>query len=496
MVGIELALKLSIQTEWFAAADIVRALKNIEDIKPLISGNVKPLFVVPCGGTRMQLLSQISNTTFTMYPGFDKGSKFSESMMPTSFNVGRSSFANDGGAEGAVKKPASQKADEKRKREGYLQEWASLPGNDLAMTNDEVDRHRKIRFVERMTNVMSNSNTGYDSSGIPQTPTNENAFDGGNMNDAEIDALLGQVLMRYVEVAVEKSTDEHELCREVNSCGYSGLALLHHAAIYNFQPLATLLLSHNADPDVTSLVGKLTPLHFAAASGHKEIVNLLLRSGCNPFPIDAENLTPADHATKAGHVEIAKDLDSHIQQSGLSKPSYISNMPGAVPAKAIDVLLQSAFKELSLKDKLGLNLFASRGKSTEVDDDNTAMESCHATNFAAAPSELDMNTDRDEGLESFAFISEEDRIKLRAAMSLANEMDLDEMNRRAANQNVCRYLRKSNYEAIKAASKALDKANKKESDALKGVKEADDPSKMQLSRALAMLVLRKNLPPS
>jgi len=41
----------------------------------------------------------------------------------------------------------------------------------------------------------------------------------------------------------------------------------------------------------------------------------------------------------------------------------------------------------------------------------------------------------------------------------------------------------------------LDKANRKESDILKNASQkSDDPSKMQLSRALAMLVLRKNLP--
>jgi hypothetical protein len=49
--------------------------------------------------------------------------------------------------------------------------------------------------------------------------------------------------------------------------------------------------------------------------------------------------------------------------------------------------------------------------------------------------------------------------------------------------------------AITATKEALDKANKKESDILKKASQAgEDPSKMQLSRALAMLVLRKNLP--
>lgn len=50
-------------------------------------------------------------------------------------------------------------------------------------------------------------------------------------------------------------------------------------------------------------------------------------------------------------------------------------------------------------------------------------------------------------------------------------------------------------QAITATKEALDKANKKESDILTEASQASkDPSKLQLSRALAMLVLRKNLP--
>ncbi len=71
-------------------------------------------------------------------------------------------------------------------------------------------------------------------------------------------------------------------------------------------------------------------------------------------------------------------------------------------------------------------------------------------------------------------------------MSLVSEMDLKEMNHKVEHQDVRQYLRQRNFEAI---------AKKKESDMLRNVSQTttDDPSKMQLSRALAMLVLRKNL---
>jgi len=152
-----------------------------------------------------------------------------------------------------------------------------------------------------------------------------------------------------------------------------------------------------------------------------------------------------------------------------------------------DAFLQSAFKELTLKDKLGLNLFADRSKAAPM----------AFVSKESSGSNTMMTDDGDSMLDNnaFSFISEEDRLKLREAMSLANEMDLKEMNVQAEHQDVRKYLMQSNYEAISAAAQALERAKRKESNQLKDASDtSDDPSKMQLSRALAMLVLRKNLP--
>ena len=149
-----------------------------------------------------------------------------------------------------------------------------------------------------------------------------------------------------------------------------------------------------------------------------------------------------------------------------------------------DVFLQSAFRELSLKDKLGLNLFVDRSNAAPL-----AFVRKSSTSMITDGENNDLEN------TAFSFISEEDRAKLREAMSLASEMDLKEMNLKAEHQDVRRYLRQSNFEVISAVSQALEKANKKESNILRNASStSDDPSKMQLSRALAMLVLRKNLP--
>ncbi len=71
----------------------------------------------------------------------------------------------------------------------------------------------------------------------------------------------------------------------------------------------------------------------------------------------------------------------------------------ALSSMAIDVVLQLAFQELSLKEKLGLNLFATRSKS--ADDGNVQSESLDSANSKASI-QTDMNTDLEGGLEHFA----------------------------------------------------------------------------------------------
>lgn len=214
MRGIELALKLCIQTEWAAAADLVGVPQEHKELlggvggksnKPLIRGLERPLFVAPCGGARMQLLTQISRIHFSMYP-----TAASPLLGRPNFMQDVATNADDMGADD------ERGRDEKRKRDGYLDEWAAVPGNDATMSTAEVDRHRKVRFVERITNAITDTKAA-----------SENIFEGldvDNMSDAEIDSLLGRVLVSYVEMVEEKSGDANELRTEINFCGYAGLS--------------------------------------------------------------------------------------------------------------------------------------------------------------------------------------------------------------------------------------------------------------------------------
>lgn len=498
--GIELALKLTLQTEWSAAADLVGAYDYAQQSKnkggsstPLVKGIKRPIFIAPCGGNRMQLLSQISKTRFTMYPASSLPQALSNAMSSAAAPnfVQRVALRSNETNDGVVKSVES-----KRKRENFFEEWASTPGIDASMTTAEVDRNRKVRFVERIsTAITKNKNEpavltqAHLSVGSSFSQNGETTLDGVNVEDMpeeEIDGLLGRVLIRYVEVCINRSETQEELLGEINWSGYSGLSLLHHASIYNFMALTMLLLNNGANTNILSAEGDLTPLHFAAAAGHEDVVEVLIRHGCNPIPTDAIGETPADHARRAGHVGVTALLSAYMEQAGIKQGEDNNMDTGAKHWTTTDMFLQSAFRELSLRDKLGLNLFVDRSKAAPL------------AFVRKSSAHMIMDGDVDgENLDNkaFNFISETDRVRLREAMSLASEMDLKEMNLKAEHQDVRRYLRQSNYEAISAASEALDKANRKESDILKNASQkSDDPSKMQLSRALAMLVLRKNLP--
>jgi ankyrin repeat protein len=51
-----------------------------------------------------------------------------------------------------------------------------------------------------------------------------------------------------------------------------------------------------------------TPLHFAAQSGHLDLVKLLLENGADPNAVTKWKNTPHDLAAANGHTEVARLL--------------------------------------------------------------------------------------------------------------------------------------------------------------------------------------------
>ncbi|KAB5581309.1 hypothetical protein PHYPO_G00174090 [Pangasianodon hypophthalmus] len=72
--------------------------------------------------------------------------------------------------------------------------------------------------------------------------------------------------------------------------------------------MASLLLSHGANPNMADVSTGVTPLHDAAREGFLLTVQLLVRAGADVTALDSRGRSPAQHALQAGHAHIAKYL--------------------------------------------------------------------------------------------------------------------------------------------------------------------------------------------
>jgi len=74
-----------------------------------------------------------------------------------------------------------------------------------------------------------------------------------------------------------------------------------------------------SDPELVYVLGEenRTPLHYAAAYGHNDIVEYLLDNGADPLFEDTDGVCPQSTATQRGHPDTAKIIASAIESAGL-----------------------------------------------------------------------------------------------------------------------------------------------------------------------------------
>jgi hypothetical protein len=228
--GIELAAKLTIRTEWSAALDVIIADEKI-DVR--VKGIRRPILHGPCGGERMQLLTQVSRMNFTMYPPSSLPASLASAMLSTSQPnfIQRVAMNTNERTQGGVNADGAMES--KRKRENYYEEFMATPGIEASMTTSEVDRNRKVRFVERIASAI-------DTKGSTMNPGSGSASGSGSGSESsfgsslgncrkmddkseeEIDKLLGGVMVKYVESCIERCATREELLSEINWRGYAG----------------------------------------------------------------------------------------------------------------------------------------------------------------------------------------------------------------------------------------------------------------------------------
>lgn len=79
-------------------------------------------------------------------------------------------------------------------------------------------------------------------------------------------------------------------------------APLQSAAAGGHKKIVTLLIEHNADPNVRE-AGGYTPLHAAAQNGDEEMIRTLLFGGADMSLTSNDGRTPLDLAMEAGHAK-------------------------------------------------------------------------------------------------------------------------------------------------------------------------------------------------
>lgn len=90
-----------------------------------------------------------------------------------------------------------------------------------------------------------------------------------------------------------------------------GWTALHYAAASGDRDIAAILLEHHAYIDAES-PSQLTPLMIAAREGHLDVAELLLREGADARLRNNEKLTASQIASRAGFDGIAALIDKHV----------------------------------------------------------------------------------------------------------------------------------------------------------------------------------------
>lgn len=99
-----------------------------------------------------------------------------------------------------------------------------------------------------------------------------------------------------------------------------GLSALHVSAKKGRWRLVCLLLSSDADANVTSKCSGETPLHYACKYGHQDIVQKLLRSRADPMAMSSKGVTPLEYARDKKHGAIVRILETGLQDTSTRQP--------------------------------------------------------------------------------------------------------------------------------------------------------------------------------
>ena len=93
-----------------------------------------------------------------------------------------------------------------------------------------------------------------------------------------------------------------------------GRTALHYASTGPFLPTVEFLLKKGANPNLVDSEEHFTPLMFAAAEGHIDVVRILIEYHADPSMVDIDGDTAETFARNNGHEEVADLLKAKSTQ--------------------------------------------------------------------------------------------------------------------------------------------------------------------------------------
>ncbi|KAL7690675.1 putative ankyrin repeat-containing domain-containing protein [Plasmopara halstedii] len=120
----------------------------------------------------------------------------------------------------------------------------------------------------------------------------------------------------------------HSTDRKIDARSIENLTALHYAVRGGHNECTRLLLSANADLNVSDERG-ITPLHLAALGGHALCVKLLLDNHADPFLEDMDHHTPLFIAEQSGNIGCARLLQREMAKAAMQDDASVTLRTGA-----------------------------------------------------------------------------------------------------------------------------------------------------------------------
>jgi ankyrin repeat protein len=132
--------------------------------------------------------------------------------------------------------------------------------------------------------------------------------------EATVDTRVADAAMREDAPAVKALILQRA---DVNAAQGDGMTPLHWAAEHGDRELTAALLKAGARPGAVTRIGRHTPLHIAAKNGQPQVVKLLLDAGADARALTTTGAAPLHFAAAAGSVEaVTMLLDRGAEVNG------------------------------------------------------------------------------------------------------------------------------------------------------------------------------------